>query len=169
MIGCDDRFANLIERYIVLEKEIQKLIDPFSRNFCGRCTGKCCREEICRESIDSAFLLMLIEKQSVSYDHHDGWQGSSGCRLAFARPLVCYDFFCDDICKSHLFKTADIQTIIHDFISIGNKAHGNTHLLCIDNLDVLSPQKIQKILYKVSLIINRVDNIRLQTDAANSA
>lgn len=169
MIGCDDRFAKLIERYSVLEKEIQKLIDPFSRYFCGRCAGKCCREDICRESIESAFLSMLIEKQSVSYDLDDGWQGTSGCRLEFGRPLVCYDFFCEDIVKSYLFKTADIQTIIHDFISIGNKAHGNTHLLCIDNLNLLSLKKIQKMLYKVRSTLNRVVNIRFYTGAAKSA
>jgi hypothetical protein len=150
------KFKQLIDEYISLEKEIQKLITPLSHQFCYKCSGKCCREEICRESIQSAFLSILIEKQNARYDHQHGWLSPSGCRLGYGRPLVCYDFFCKNILNSRLFKVIGIQIIIHDFLSIGNKAYGNTHLVCIDNLDRLSSKKIEKMSDRIGVIKDRL-------------
>ncbi len=165
MNGVDCKLANLFDRYAFLEKEIQKLIYQASCHFCGKCSSKCCKEEICKESIESSFLSILIEKQRIRYDTQNGWISPSGCRLDYGRPLVCYEFFCENILKSYLFKAANIQKIINDFASVGNKAHGNIHLLCIDNLGVISSTKIEKMIYKISLVMNKMANIRFYADA----
>ena len=165
MNGVDCNFANLFDRYAPLEKEIQKLIYEASTHFCGKCSSSCCKEEICKESIESSFLSILVEKQRIRYDTQNGWISPSGCRLDYGRPLVCYEFFCEDILKSYLFKAANIQEIIKDFASVGNKAYGNTHLLCIDNLDIISSTKIEKMIYKISLVMNKMANFRFPADA----
>jgi len=70
--------------------------------------------------------------------------------------LVCYEFFCNDILKSSLFKAADIQKIIGDFVSVGNKAHGNTHLQCINNLETISSTKMEKMISKINLVMANI-------------
>ena len=159
MNGVDCNLANLLDRYASLEKEVQKFIYQVSIHFCGKCSSKCCKEEICRESIESSFLSKLIEKQRSRYDTQNGWTSPSGCRLDYGRPLVCYEFFCESILRSYLFNAANIQKIINDFASVGNKAHGNTHLLCIDNLGIISPTKIKRVIYKISLVMNKMKGI----------
>ena len=135
MNDTDARLNNLIDLYIELEKKIKNLVHPFNRQFCAPCAEKCCKEEYCRESIDSPFLLKLIAKQGISYDKQKGWLSPSGCRLAYGRPLVCYDFFCDAISNSNDFKTSKIQAVIKEFVATGNRARGNTHLICIENIE----------------------------------
>ena len=163
MNGFDGKLKKLFDDYIFLEKEIQKLIFPISRSFCSKCLGNCCREEICKESIDSTFLSILTGKQKIRFNSQNGWLGPLGCKLDYGRPLVCYEFFCEDILKTCLFRSSNINSIINDFISIGNRAYGNTHLLCIDNLDILSSNKINQIMYKISLILNKMASFHSYT------
>lgn len=150
----------LLDRYIRLEKEIQKLIYPLSQLYCSKCRGECCSEQICKESTESAFLSMLVERQRIAYDKRNGWKGTRGCRLDYGRPLVCYEFFCDNILKSSLFITSNVQTIINDFGSIGKNAHSNIHLICLDNVNILSTRKTEKITAKVNLMIHMIANAR---------
>jgi hypothetical protein len=159
----DQRLENMFDRYVILEKEIQRYIDPLSRHYCRECAGKCCREEICRESIESAFLSVLVERQRIQYDHRDGWFSDAGCRLDYGRPVVCYAFFCEEVMKSHVYKTYPIQTMVNEFVSIGNKVHGNTHLECISNLELLSPQKIEKLCKKIDLMIDKMVDHRARS------
>ena len=161
-IGANLR--NLFDKYIRLEKEIQKFIYPLSQHHCCKCFGKCCSEQICNESTESVFLSMLVERQSVPYDNRNGWNGSSGCRLEYGRPLVCYEFFCENITKSSFFKMSNIQTIINEFGSIGKNAYRNIHLICLDDLHVLSTRKIDKIYNKVNLMIKMMANTRFHSN-----
>lgn len=165
-IGANLR--DMFDRYIRLEKEIQKLIHPLSQLHCSKCSGKCCSEQICKESTESVFLSMLVERQIVQYDNRNGWIGTSGCRLEYGRPLVCYEFFCENITNSSFFKTSNIQTIINDFGSIGKNAHSNIHLICLDDLHVLSTKKIEKIYNKVNLMIHMMANTRFYSNVINN-
>ena len=163
------RLSKLFDDYISLEKEIQKLIFSISNYFCRECLGKCCRAEICKESIESTFLSRLTEKQRIRFDNQNGWLGPLGCRLDYGRPLVCYEFFCENVLKTNFFSTSNIKTIINNFASIGNKAYGNTHLLCIDNLDILSSNKIDKISYKIAFTLKKMTGIHFNTKCDSHA
>jgi hypothetical protein len=165
MNGNDYKLPILFQKYLSLEKDIQKRTKQISEHFCKECTSKCCKEEMCRESIESKFLYILIEKQNVDYDRQKGWIGPSGCRLNYGRPLVCYEFFCERILFNNNFRASDIQQIIKEFISIGNRAYGNTHLICIDNLKTISKRKIVKINSKIKGLINKLANDPMQTAA----
>ena len=150
----------LIKCYISLEKKIQKLIHQVTHPSCSICNGKCCKEEICKESLESTFLAILTKQQGIQFDSRSGWLGASGCRLAFGRPLVCYDFFCEDVLKNTLFKATGIQAIINDFITVGKNAYGSRHLICVDNLDRMSSNKIEKITHNIQTLLARTGKIR---------
>ena len=154
-----------IDRYIDLEIEVQKLIQRVTDSFCSPCRGACCKEEICKESIESSFLSMLTQKQPVQYDSQSGWLGPSGCRLEFGRPLVCYEFFCDEVLKSNAFKATGIQAIIGDFVSIGKNAYSRTHLICVEDLDRLSTGKIEKMDANIGSLLARTTKKRSLLDA----
>lgn len=158
----------VFQTYSSLEKEIQKRTNQISSHFCNRCPSKCCKEEICRESVESTFLSILVEKQNIEYDRQNGWISPSGCRLNYGRPLVCYEFFCEDIVRSKNFQSSNIQRIIKEFISIGKRAYGNTHLICIDNLKTISQIKIAKINYKLKELMNKLAVHSMQMEGANS-
>jgi len=164
MNGTVCKLGELLDGYASLEKKIQKMIYPVVNHYCNKCISRCCREEICKESIESSFLSVLIEKQRIPYDTKNGWISLSGCRLGFGRPKVCYEFFCEDILKSDLLIPAYILEIIKDFSLIGNKAYGNIHLLCIENLEIISSKKIDKMIHKICILMNKVANIRLHAD-----
>ena len=163
MGGIEGNLTAFFDRYVSLERDIQKLMAPLSRRYCVTCAGKCCREEICKESIESTFLSALVEKQRIRYDNKNGWLGAQGCRLAFGRPVVCYDFFCEEVRNRNCFMTGRLRAIIHDFVSLGNRAHGNIHLLCIADLELLSPQKIDQLCCRAGRIQNQIANVRARS------
>ena len=146
----------LIQNYSSLEKVIQKRIKQISEHFCRECPSKCCKEEMCRESIESRFLYLVNKKQNDDYDFLNGWIGSSGCKLVYGRPLVCYEFFCEKILSDNNFRASNIQQIIREFISIGARAYGNTHLICVDDLKKMSKEKIVKINTKIEGLISKL-------------
>jgi len=60
------------------------------------------------------------------------------------------------------FKASNIQQAVKGFTSIGNRAYGNTHLIFVDNLSLISPKKIFKI---NNNILNLIENLANQTAA----
>ena len=151
----DCSLKDLTNRYLSLEKNIRSLIDNTSGQICVNC-----KEEICNESIESAFLAILIDRQKLRYDIDNGWISPAGCRLIYGRPLVCHEFFCKKILNSKKFMASDIKGIIKRFVAIGNRAHGNTHLLCVDRLEIIGSSKIGKMINKIDLLTNEI--VKLQ-------
>ncbi len=143
------QLPDFLSTYICLEKEVSRRVRNVSRPFCTKCSDRCCQEIFCRESRESAFLSRIIGLQRVKYDPEDGWMGAHGCRLDSGKPLVCHDFFCSDILSSPSFEAAGIQALVKGFAGIGDKAYGNLHLMCIDDLNVISAKKIYKMTRKM--------------------
>lgn len=46
--------------------------------------------------------------------------------------------------------------MIDDFIAVGKNAYGNTHLICVENLEKLSLKKIEKIVENLALILRKL-------------
>jgi len=157
--NADNLLSTLFHNYLSLEKEIQKKTTQISSPFCKQCTAICCKEEICRETVESTFLSMLIQQQDMNYDRRKGWIGLRGCRLDYGRPLVCYEFFCERILGSSDFRASNIQQIIKEFVSIGNKAYGNTHLICIYNLKTISEKKIVKLNHRIEGLMDKLVSV----------
>ncbi len=147
MNGSDYKkeISNLIKSYICLEKQINAYVSRITKHYCCNCYNTCCREDICRETIDSAFLQLLVKKQNRKYDVKNGWMSPNGCRLIYGRPLICYEFFCEKIISDDGFKNSYVDKLIKTFVSVGQKAHRGQHLIAIQKIDNLSKSKIDKI------------------------
>jgi hypothetical protein len=157
---------NLIKKHMEVEKQIQELIEPLTRESCGSCRKVCCEKVYCRESVTSAFLSKIVAAQDLEYDKKKGWLGVKGCRLGYGRPPICYEFFCGKFYREGILdfdskEYSYIPKIINDFVSFGNNAFNRTHLICVDTLELISKEKINK-------MTKSLDNISHQLDQKHS-
>ena len=125
---------------------MRRLCEPF----CEKCSDYCCTEDICRESIDSAWLMLVwdISGSRISqYNETDGWLSSSGCRLAVGRPPVCYEYLCTDIlnsCRGCSF-LGNLKQLSKLLSITGTKSLGHKHLVTLSTEDIatrLNPTKL---------------------------
>ena len=144
----------LIKNYIILEKQINTYISRITNQYCCNCCNTCCREDICRETVDSVFLELLIQKQNLKYDTKKGWLSPKGCRLIYGRPLICYEFFCEKIIRNNKFQKTGVEKLVKMFDSVGQRAYGSQHLICIPSIEKLSKRKIDKINGNIVKMIN---------------
>ena len=135
----------LTDNYIILEKHIKSRISKITKSYCNSCLSICCKEEICRETIDSNFLHLLIKKQKLKYNKISGWTSSKGCKIDYGRPLICYEYFCEKIKNSKIFHSSGIEKLVKEFKAVGNSCYKKQHLICITNFEELSNVKIKKI------------------------
>ncbi len=137
-----------IERYIELEREVQKLVTGLCFELCAQCTQICCRADICEEAIESPFLRLINQRTELDSDRY-GFLTPTGCGLDIGRPTVCYEYFCYD----HLYYQPDE---VHEKVlrvlgalpaHAGRNATGDTHLLEImqaEQLEHLAFQRLEK-------------------------
>ena len=57
--------CTLKDLHIAIEKILQQITLKHTGESCSKCGGVCCKEEICRESIESAFLRFILGKEVV--------------------------------------------------------------------------------------------------------
>ena len=91
-----------IERYIELEREVQRLVTGICFELCAQCTQICCRADICEEAIESPFLRLINKRTELDSDAY-GFLTPTGCGIKIGRPTVCYEYFCYD----HLYYQGD--------------------------------------------------------------
>ena len=121
-----EQLYRIREVHIEVEAILQSLAALQDDIPCARCTSVCCREVMCRESVDSDFLRFVLGPRVDDYGVNDGWYvPGSGCRLGYGRPLVCYEFFCEkfdaqgNLVQSGLLMQpipASVQTAANDSI-----------------------------------------------------
>lgn len=151
-----DPLASIIPDYITVEQKLLARVREVCLPFCSRCAVTCCAEQYCRESLESPFLMRLVNLQELTYDHVNGWLGDRGCRLEFGRPMVCYEFFCQRFLTDDVFMSSDIRELIKAFINIGGRARGTHHLICVLDPAAVSPSKIIKIRDRIRTLNNRL-------------
>ena len=104
---------------------------------CCACTRVCCREELCRETIESPFLHLLHRKfpPPVAYSSLNGWLTQTGCALHIGRAPVCYHFLCSDILGSRLTSLdCYLLEVLAALVNhIGKNALGRRHLVELMN------------------------------------
>jgi len=125
---------SFITAYIELETQVRQLqADLFSKT-CGLCTACCCRVDICEESIQSAFLSLLLKRQALGEEDmadRYGWLDQHGCTLEYGRPPVCYAFFCDELlARLPDDETRDVVRVLGRLMEyIGENAVMDCHLV----------------------------------------
>ena len=160
-------FTALLINYSLIEQSIQKLIAPIIRPVCVECAGSCCREEICRESIQSPFLKILVQTQGIAYDDRNGWLADTGCRLRYGRPQVCYTYFCNDMLQKQPEQLQKVNAVISAFSASGDRALGGNHLISIEKLDELSCHNISNIMNKMANVFGLISQFQSNLSLAN--
>lgn len=153
---------NLIKKHIEVEKKIKRIIEPFTKDCCSSCKKVCCKEVFCRESIESAFLSKIVYNQNVEYHKKKGWFGENGCRLRYGRPPVCYEFFCGRFYREGILDFSSkeysyIPKLINCFVLYGDNAYNNTHLICVDNLELISKKRFNEMTKSLNNISRQLD------------
>lgn len=139
---------------------------------CCACTRVCCREELCRETIESPFLCLLCQKfpPPAAYSSQNGWLTKTGCALSIGRAPVCYHFLCSDILVS---RPTPLDRYLLEVLAalinhIGKNALGRHHLVEIMNPDALNRVKLSRFKKKLAeartalnIILNYFDHGQL--------
>jgi hypothetical protein len=131
---------------------------------CRGCTNVCCREELCRETIEAPFLCLLHEKNlpSNSYNSRKGWLTKKGCALSTGRAPVCYHFLCTDIlaAQNTQLDRYMLEVLAALINHIGKNALGDRHLveiLDLDDLHRLKLPRFSKKLHEARAAFNAVE------------
>jgi hypothetical protein len=138
----------IIEKYIDFEKSLQAAMIAVCTGYCSACTTVCCREELCRETVEAPFLCLLRKEAPAlaAYSSDGGWLSDNGCALSMGRAPVCYHFLCTDILAAHNTQLDRymLEVLAALINHIGKNALGDRHLVEILDLDDLYCVKLPR-------------------------
>ena len=144
----------LLGEYGQFEDRLRKVMSAVCAPHCCTCNCVCCREELCRETIESPFLSLLRQKfpSPSAYCSQNGWLTRTGCALGKGRAPVCYHFLCSDILVSQPTPIdAYLLKVLAALINyIGKNALGRRHLVEIMNPDDLLRVKLLRFKKKLA-------------------
>lgn len=142
---CSSLLLRIRNRHILIESKLQQIGNRVSQTACASCVKICCREEICKESIESDYLRYILGAKIKEYDNETGWyKNGQGCSLAYGRPMVCYEYFCSGIGNMH--GISNLQNLASLFRKCYSKALGDRHILVLNDIQRISVDKLAKIL-----------------------
>ena len=145
------------EVHIEMESILQSLAALQNDAPCASCANVCCKEVLCRESIESDFLRFVLGARVDDYSLSDGWYvPGSGCRLSFGRTLVCYEFFCE---RFDMQEVGTLKQLSRAFKTVYSNVFAGQHILVVDDISRISKNKLH-------VVLNRLEGLR---DQANSA
>lgn len=140
--------ARLLADIRTLHLRIEDLLQAIGRllapTTCATCRTICCREAMCRESVESDFLLYLLGERAADYDPAAGWlDPARGCTLTHGRPLVCYEFFCERFDRDGI---AGLRDLARRFKTAYARVQGGRHMLEIDAIGDIPAPRLARVL-----------------------
>lgn len=155
--GLSEQLHRIRDVHIDVESILQSLAALLDENPCSSCTNVCCKEVLCRESVDSDFLRFVLGSRVDDYSVSDGWNvPGSGCRLGYGRPLVCYEYFCK---KFDAQDVSSVRQLSRALKTVYANAFAGQHILVVDDISRISANKLR-------IIHDRLEALR---DLANAA
>jgi hypothetical protein len=152
-----EQLHRIREVHIEVESILQSLAALQEEQPCARCTSVCCKEVMCRESLDSDFLRFLLGPRAEAYSADAGWYvPGSGCRLSYGRPLVCYEYFCEQFEDQNRSQLRQLSRVLKTLYA---NAFAGQHMLVVEDIGRISANKL-------NLIHARLEKLR---DMANAA
>jgi hypothetical protein len=137
---------HILKAYGKFESEVRVFSSELWVQWCSNCSEVCCKALYCRETFESPFLFLLLNKYSHQLDNHTqkAWLSEAGCKLSIGRPPVCYEFLCANILDAqqtgmHRYAMIVLSKLVSH---IGKKALGSRHLI-----EVMDPAGLKKIRY----------------------
>ena len=138
-----ERLYQIRDLHIEVESILQSLSTLQDDIPCARCSSVCCKEIMCRESVDSDFLRFVLGAQADAYPVHAGWYvPGSGCRLSFGRPLVCYEFFCEQFDARGW---AEPRQFSRAFKTLYADVFAGQHMLVVEDISQITAHKLNRI------------------------
>ncbi len=143
MVGrvFSEQLYQIRDIHIEVESILQSLAALHAENPCASCLRVCCKEVLCRESVDSDFLRLVLGPQIGEYSVNDGWHVSgSGCRLGYGRPLICYEYFCER------FDTQDVKVtrqLSRALKTVYANVFAGQHMLVLEDINRISANKLR--------------------------
>lgn len=152
-----ERLYQIRDLHIEMESILQSLAALQDDIPCVNCSSVCCKEIMCRESVDSDFLRFVLGAQADAYSAHAGWYApGSGCRLSFGRPLVCYEFYCE---KFVAHGWAEPRQLSRAFKTLYAQVFAGQHMLVVEDISQITAHKLNR-------IHARLEALREQANAA---
>lgn len=152
-----DELHQIREVHIETESILQSLAALQNDAPCASCANVCCKEILCRESIESDFLRFVLGARVDDYSLSDGWYvPGSGCRLSFGRPLVCYEFFCE---RFDTQEVSSLKQLSRAFKMVYSNVFAGQHILVVDNISRISKNKLR-------VVLDRLQGLRDQANRA---
>jgi len=146
-----EQLYRIREAHIEVESILQSLAALQDDIPCASCTSVCCKEVMCRESLDSDFLRFLLGPVVEGYSVEAGWYvPGSGCRLSYGRPLVCYEFFCD---KFELQDWTQPRQLSRALKKVYANAFAGQHMLVVEDISRITANKL-------NIIYGRLENLK---------
>lgn len=138
------------EVHIETESILQSLAALQNDVPCASCANVCCKEILCRESIESDFLRFVLGARVDDYSLSDGWyMPGSGCRLSFGRPLVCYEFFCEQFDTQEM---GSLKQLSRAFKTVYSNVFAGQHILVVDDISRISKNKLRVVLGRLEVL-----------------
>jgi hypothetical protein len=154
----------IIEMYIDFEKTVRAAMTALCTGHCSVCATVCCREELCRETIEAPFLCLLRKEAPAlaAYSSIRGWLTDIGCALSIGRAPVCYHFLCTDIlaAQNTQLDRYMLEVLAALINHIGKNALADRHLMEILDLEDLHRVKLprfSKKLHEAQTAFNAVE------------
>jgi hypothetical protein len=137
----------ILKEYAAFEAEVNHFSSDLWFQWCSDCTEVCCKKVYCRETLESPFLVLLLQKHSADsfFDlNHKGWLNEAGCKLTVGRPPVCYEFLCGQILDDQHTRIQRYAMIVLAKLidHIGKRALGSRHLI-----EIMDPAKLKNVKY----------------------
>ena len=152
-----ERLYRIRDIHIEVESILQSLAALQDDTPCARCASVCCKEAMCRESMDSDFLRFVLGSVADGYRADTGWYvAGSGCRLGYGRPLVCYEFFCESFDAQDRDSPKQLSRALKMLYA---NAFAGQHMLVVEDISRITP-------HRLDLIHARLEHLR---DRANAA
>lgn len=152
-----EQLYRIREVHVEVEAILQSLAALLDDVPCARCTSVCCREVMCRESVDSDFLRFVLDPRVDDYEVNDGWHvPGSGCRLGYGRPLVCYEYFCE---RFDAQDAAQLRQLSRAFKMLYANAFAGQHVLVVEDISRITANRLNH-------IHARLENLRERANAA---
>lgn len=143
--------------HIEIESILQSLAALQNETPCASCANVCCKEVLCRESIESDFLRFILGARVDDYSVSDGWYvAGAGCRLSYGRPLVCYEYFCE---RFDTREVGSLRQLSRAFKTVYANVFAGQHILVVDDISRIS-------IHKLRIVLGRLEALRDQANVA---
>jgi len=152
-----EQLYRIREVHIEVESILQSLAALQDDIPCASCTSVCCKEVMCRESLESDFLRFLLGPVAEGYNDDAGWYvPGSGCRLSYGRPLVCYEFFCEKFESQDWMQPRQLSRALRKVYA---NAFAGQPMLVVEDISRVTA-------HKLDIMYGRLENLREMANAA---